>query len=429
MAFQPLRRRVVHLADRLAFGASATPYEALADLARRLGESPDPTHLLPAVAEAAGTAVSARRTTVRLRVPGAADQVGRWPAAGEAGDAGPASRRDPGRRPRRDTGHAARRDATGRDLRQHDSRLLQDLATSRPSASATPGSPPNWPTRSPTRPAHRGAGRVAPAADHGGRRRAPAAGAGDRPRGRAAPGPAAGPLQELAGSAGTTALDPGAVGRWSRRRLRRWRRCARSPGASSPPCWPAPGWRRRCSPCRPGRRTAGEPTGPRATGWTSGSRPRRTSASPRCCASLPPVEVVLGHRDGGCSRSGRRTPAAAARRLRSATGSRPSAAPWTHRRGTNALEVRLPASRAEVPAMTRARARLLRRLAGCAGGPAARRAGQPWFFLGWSACPRGREQLAGPHPRPDPVGRAGRRHRLAPRHRVGWLFVVRALLA
>ena len=133
MAFQPLRRRVVHLADRLAFGASATPYEALADLARRLGESPDPTHLLPAVAEAAGTAVSARRTTVRLRVPGAADQVGRWPAQRAevgAGDPGPAGATveipvvDRGET----LGTLHVEMPPGRDLRQHDSQLLQDLA-------------------------------------------------------------------------------------------------------------------------------------------------------------------------------------------------------------------------------------------------------------------------------------------------------------
>jgi len=142
MAFQPLRRRVVHLADRLAFGASATPYEALADLARRLGESPDPTFLLPAVAEAAGSAVSARRTTVRLTVPGAADQVGRWPvsraggndaradgrdAVGDRGPAGPTAdipvvdRGEP-------LGALQVEMPPGRDLRPHDTRLLQDLA-------------------------------------------------------------------------------------------------------------------------------------------------------------------------------------------------------------------------------------------------------------------------------------------------------------
>lgn len=81
MAFQPLRRGIVRVADRLAYGAAAVPYEALADLSRRLGDSPDPAVLLPAVADAAGTAVGARRATVRLHVPDGADEVAAWPAA------------------------------------------------------------------------------------------------------------------------------------------------------------------------------------------------------------------------------------------------------------------------------------------------------------------------------------------------------------
>ena len=47
LAFQPLRRRVVRLADRLAFGAAAAPYEALADFSRRLGDSPTPPSCCP----------------------------------------------------------------------------------------------------------------------------------------------------------------------------------------------------------------------------------------------------------------------------------------------------------------------------------------------------------------------------------------------
>ena len=43
LAFQPVRGRVVRIADRLAFGAAAAPYEALAEFSRRLGESPDPS--------------------------------------------------------------------------------------------------------------------------------------------------------------------------------------------------------------------------------------------------------------------------------------------------------------------------------------------------------------------------------------------------
>ena len=40
VAFQPLRRYVMLLADRLVYGEQAVPYEALADLSRRLADSP-----------------------------------------------------------------------------------------------------------------------------------------------------------------------------------------------------------------------------------------------------------------------------------------------------------------------------------------------------------------------------------------------------
>jgi hypothetical protein len=131
MAFQPVRRRVVRLADRLAFGASATPYEALADFARRLGDSPDPTSLLPAVADAAGAAVNARRATVRLRVPGLPDEVARWPVAEPAGRGSPAAG-DGVEFPVLDgdelLGSITVEMPPGRSLRAPDSSLLQDLA-------------------------------------------------------------------------------------------------------------------------------------------------------------------------------------------------------------------------------------------------------------------------------------------------------------
>ena len=74
LAFQPLRRRVVTMADRLAFGAAAAPYDALADLSRRLGDSSDPADLLPAIADAAAHAVGARRVTVLLHLHSGPDQ-------------------------------------------------------------------------------------------------------------------------------------------------------------------------------------------------------------------------------------------------------------------------------------------------------------------------------------------------------------------
>ncbi|HET6298180.1 MAG TPA: hypothetical protein VFG33_32685, partial [Kribbella sp.] len=79
LAFQPLRRRVVRLANRLAYGARAQPYEELSEFSRRLAETPSPTSLLPAVAEAAGRAVSARSSTAVLQVPGSAGISAAWP--------------------------------------------------------------------------------------------------------------------------------------------------------------------------------------------------------------------------------------------------------------------------------------------------------------------------------------------------------------
>ena len=89
LAFQPLRRRVTRVADRLAFGTAAVPYEALADLTRRLGDSPDPAALLPSVAEAAGRAVNARCVVVLLHIEAGPDLVATWSPVAEAatGDA------------------------------------------------------------------------------------------------------------------------------------------------------------------------------------------------------------------------------------------------------------------------------------------------------------------------------------------------------
>ncbi|MET0839109.1 MAG: hypothetical protein ABWY19_10035, partial [Marmoricola sp.] len=54
VAFQPLRRQVIRLADRLAYGSRAQPYEALASFSQRIAEAPSPETLLGAVADAAG---------------------------------------------------------------------------------------------------------------------------------------------------------------------------------------------------------------------------------------------------------------------------------------------------------------------------------------------------------------------------------------
>jgi signal transduction histidine kinase len=127
LAFQPLRRRVVGVADRLAFGAAAAPYEALADFSRRLGESPDPSTLLPSVADAAGHAVNASWVVVVLNVGVGPDLTAVWPPL--AADDLTASRvempvLDQGER----LGSITVAMPPGRPLRPREQRLLADLA-------------------------------------------------------------------------------------------------------------------------------------------------------------------------------------------------------------------------------------------------------------------------------------------------------------
>lgn len=78
LAFQPLRRAVIRLANRLAYGVRAQPYEALSEFSGRLAETPSPETLLPAVAEAAGRAVAARHATASLGDPGTDPVSATW---------------------------------------------------------------------------------------------------------------------------------------------------------------------------------------------------------------------------------------------------------------------------------------------------------------------------------------------------------------
>ena len=127
MAFQPLRRWVVRLADRMAFGLAATPYEALADFSRQLGDRSDPSAMLPAVAEAAARAVNATRAVVSVHVGAGADKVATWPPAGAAGASAPVVEVavvDDGE----ELGVITVELQAGRPLRPRDQRLLADLA-------------------------------------------------------------------------------------------------------------------------------------------------------------------------------------------------------------------------------------------------------------------------------------------------------------
>ncbi|MET0839180.1 MAG: hypothetical protein ABWY19_10390, partial [Marmoricola sp.] len=124
LAFQPLRRRVIRLANRLAYGSRAQPYEALSDFSHQLAETPSATTLLPAVADAARQAVSAQGAEAVLEAQGA-------PAmSAQSGTCGP----DTGaqtlavRHGREDLGSIRVWLPGGERLRPADVRLLEALA-------------------------------------------------------------------------------------------------------------------------------------------------------------------------------------------------------------------------------------------------------------------------------------------------------------
>ena len=123
LAFQPLRRSLVRLANRLAYGRRAQPYEALAGFSRRLAAAPPPGALLPAVAETAARAVSASGALATLDVPGTEPLTGAW------GDpAGPWDHAVPVQLDGRTLGSISVALGRGRALDDADLRLLEAVA-------------------------------------------------------------------------------------------------------------------------------------------------------------------------------------------------------------------------------------------------------------------------------------------------------------
>ena len=80
VAFQPMRERLQRLANRLVYGQRASPYEVLANFSRRMGDALTIDQVLPAMAEVAARGVTARRSRVRVYVPGGQDRAVAWPS-------------------------------------------------------------------------------------------------------------------------------------------------------------------------------------------------------------------------------------------------------------------------------------------------------------------------------------------------------------
>ena len=128
LAFQPLRLWAVKVADRAAYGRRAAPYEALAELSRRIGESPDPTTLLPALADAAAHAVGATRAKAVLHVDAGPDRMATWPSTTGSEGMQTASVEVPVTDRDDKLGTIAVQMPAGRALRGRDTKLLLDLA-------------------------------------------------------------------------------------------------------------------------------------------------------------------------------------------------------------------------------------------------------------------------------------------------------------
>jgi signal transduction histidine kinase len=79
VAFQPVRARTQHFANRLVFGKRATPYEVLSEFAGRLAGSYGADDLLPRMARTIGEGVGASAAHVWLRVGAELQAAGAWP--------------------------------------------------------------------------------------------------------------------------------------------------------------------------------------------------------------------------------------------------------------------------------------------------------------------------------------------------------------
>jgi signal transduction histidine kinase len=84
VGFQPARERLQRLANRLVYGQRATPYEVMADFARRIAGALSSEEVLPRMAEAAARGVGAARSRVRVLLPGTREHSVAWPPGSSA---------------------------------------------------------------------------------------------------------------------------------------------------------------------------------------------------------------------------------------------------------------------------------------------------------------------------------------------------------
>src|SRR5919106_3368519 len=79
LAFQPVRVRASHLANRLVYGKRATPYEVLSRLARGMGSQYSADDAVPALARVLAEGTGAARAEVWIRIGSELRPAAAWP--------------------------------------------------------------------------------------------------------------------------------------------------------------------------------------------------------------------------------------------------------------------------------------------------------------------------------------------------------------
>jgi signal transduction histidine kinase len=87
VAFQPVRERVQRVANRLVYGARATPYEVLSEFSHRMAGTYAAEDVLPRMARILAEGTGAREARVWLRVGGELRPAASWPESSSNGAA------------------------------------------------------------------------------------------------------------------------------------------------------------------------------------------------------------------------------------------------------------------------------------------------------------------------------------------------------